>query len=33
MPEDESFSPDNSESGWDNVLLAQTINKRGGGLQ
>ena len=31
MPEDELFSPDNSESGWDNVLLAQTINKRGGG--
>ena len=22
--------PDNSGSGWDNILLAQKINKRGG---
>ena len=26
----ELLSPDNSRFGWDNVLLAQKINKRGG---
>ena len=32
MSDHELYSPDNSGSGWDNVLLAQKINKRGGGL-
>ena len=33
MSDHELISPDNSGSGWDNVLLllAQKINKRGGG--
>ena len=31
MFDQELISPDNSGSGWDNVLLAQKINKRGGG--
>ena len=29
MSDHELLSPDNSGSGWDNVLLAQKINKRG----
>ena len=31
MSDYELFSPDNFASGWNNVLLAQKINKRGGG--
>ena len=31
MSDYELLSPDNSGSGWDNVLLAQKINKRGEG--
>ena len=30
MSDDELISPDNSGSGWDNVLLAKKVNKRGG---
>ena len=29
MSDHELLSPDNSDSGWDNVLLAQKINKQG----
>ena len=29
MSDHELLSPDNSESGWDNVVLAQKINKQG----
>ena len=25
----ELFSPDNSGSGWDNILLAQNVNNKG----
>ena len=31
MSDRELFPPDNFASGWNNVLLAQKINKRGGG--
>ena len=30
MSDHELLSPDNSGSGWDNVLFAQKINKWGG---
>ena len=31
IPDQELLLPDNFGSGWDNVLLAQKINKQGGG--
>ena len=31
MSDHELLSPENSESVWDNVLIAQKNNKRGGG--